>query len=152
MASFDPLTTIILTVMQAPHTVCWVPVMVTGLPEIGTYAALLLWGSPDPFNVVQFFSGQGGTGNSLGTFNGADLACFNTLCHDVGFDLVLFDTEASGEANIGSVVLSNSEGPAFEFAGPIQEPLPPALYSFGSALGGAFWLSRRKRSGISGLA
>jgi len=120
--------------------------------NIGNYAALLLWGSPDPYNVVQFFSGPDGTGNSLGTFNGADLACFNTLCHDGGFDLVYFSTEATGEdINIGSVVLSNSEDPAFEFAGPIQEPLPPAIYLFGSVLGGAFWLARRNRSAVSSL-
>jgi hypothetical protein len=120
--------------------------------NIGNYAALLLWGSPDPYNVVQFFSGRDGTGNSLGTFNGADLACFNTLCHDAGFDLVYFSTEATGEdINIGSVVLSNSGSPAFEFGGPIEEPLPPAIYLFGSVLGGAFWLSRRKRSAVSSL-
>ena len=28
-------------------------------------------------------------------------------------------------------------------------PLPPALYLFGSALGEAFWMSRRKRSAIT---
>jgi hypothetical protein len=31
-------------------------------------------------------------------------------------------------------------------------PLPPAIYLFGSVLGGAFWLGRRKRSAVSGLA
>jgi hypothetical protein len=30
-------------------------------------------------------------------------------------------------------------------------PLPPAIALFGSALGGAFWLGRRKRSAVSGL-
>ena len=29
---------------------------------------------------------------------------------------------------------------------PPEIPLPPAIYLFGSALGGAFWMSRRKRS------
>jgi hypothetical protein len=107
--------------------------------------------SPDPYNQVAFFSGTDGTGNSLGTFNGTDLACFNTLCHDAGFDLVYFSTEASGGGNIGSVVLSNSGSAAFEFAGPIAEPLPPAIYLLGSVLGGVFWLGRKKRSAVSGL-
>ena len=31
-------------------------------------------------------------------------------------------------------------------------PLPPALYLFGSALGGAFWMSRRKRGAAPSLA
>jgi hypothetical protein len=124
--------------------------------NLGMYAAILLWGSPDPYNQVAFFSGPDGTGNSLGTFKGTDLACFNTLCHDQGFDLVYFSTEAAGDAigqeiNIGSAVLSNSGSAAFEFAGPMAIPLPPAIYLFGSVLGGAFWLGRRKRSAVSGL-
>jgi hypothetical protein len=32
---------------------------------------------------------------------------------------------------------------------PPEVPLPPAIYLFGSVLGGAFWLSRRKRSAVS---
>jgi hypothetical protein len=65
--------------------------------------------------------------------------------------LVYFSTEASGGGNIGSVVLSNSGSAAFEFAGPIAEPLPPAIYLLGSVLGGVFWLGRKKRSAVSGL-
>jgi hypothetical protein len=30
-------------------------------------------------------------------------------------------------------------------------PLPPAIYLFGSVLGGAFWLGRKKRSAVSSL-
>ena len=30
-------------------------------------------------------------------------------------------------------------------------PLPPAIYLFGSVLGGAFWLSRKKRGAVSSL-
>jgi hypothetical protein len=64
------------------------------------------------------------------------------------FDLVTF-TAASG-GGIGSVVLSNNTGAAFEFGIGVV-PLPPAIYLFGSVLGGAFWLGRRKRSAVDGL-
>jgi hypothetical protein len=36
-------------------------------------------------------------------------------------------------------------------APPPEIPLPPAIYLFGSVLGGAFWLGRRKRSAVSSL-
>ena len=36
-------------------------------------------------------------------------------------------------------------------AAPPEIPLPPAIYLFGSVLGGAFWMSRRKRSAVSSL-
>jgi hypothetical protein len=36
-------------------------------------------------------------------------------------------------------------------AAPSEIPLPPAIYLFGSVLGGAFWLGRRKRSAVSAL-
>jgi hypothetical protein len=34
---------------------------------------------------------------------------------------------------------------------PSEIPLPPAIYLFGSILGGAFWLGRRKRNAVSSL-
>ena len=113
----------------------------------------LLWGSPDPYNEVTFFSGPDGMGTDLGSFNGTNLACFSTSCNQAAFDLVTF---AASSGDIGSVVLSNSmngmgNAAAFEFGGPDPIPLPPAIYLFGSVLGGAFWLARRKRSAVSTL-
>jgi len=35
---------------------------------------------------------------------------------------------------------------------PPEIPLPPAIYLFGSALGGAFWMSRRKRNAVTASA
>jgi hypothetical protein len=48
---------------------------------------------------------------------------------------------------------SGLSGPATitPVAAPPEIPLPPALYLFGSVLGGAFWLGRRKRSAVSSL-
>jgi hypothetical protein len=99
-----------------------------------------------PFNEATFFSGPGGTGMNLGTFTGADLGVPSpgTL-----FSLVTF---FASSGDIGSVELSNSGSAAFEFGGPDPVPLPPAIYLFGSVLGGAFWLGRRKRSAVSSLS
>ena len=109
-----------------------------------------LWGSPDAYNQVEFFSGANGTGSSEGIFTGADLACFiSGTCKDTGFDLVTF--LASG-GDIGSVVLTNSTLHAFEFnVDPAATPLPSAIYLFGSVFGAAYWISRRKRSSASSL-
>jgi len=125
----------------------------TATYNINAPSADLLWGSPDPYNEVTFFSEPGGMGTNLGSFNGTDLACFITSCHQESFDLVTF---AASSGDIGSLMVSNSmnamgNAPAFEFAGPDPVPLPPAIYLFGSVLGGAFWLARRKRSTVSGF-
>jgi hypothetical protein len=112
--------------------------------DLNAPAVELLWGSPDSYNQVEFFSGPDGMGTSQGTFTGANLGVpSGTL-----FSLVTFAV-ASGD--IGSVELSNSSSAAFEFGGPDPVPLPPAIYLFGSVLGGAFWLGRKKRSAVSGL-
>ena len=116
--------------------------------NINAPAAELLWGSPDPYNSVEFFSGPNGTGMDLGTFTGSDLGCFASTCNATLSSLVTF-TAAGGD--IGSVMLSNDVNAAFEFVGPDPVPLPPAIYLFGSVLGGAFWLSRRKRGAVSGV-
>jgi hypothetical protein len=114
--------------------------------NINAPTADLLWGSPDPYNEVTFFSEPGGMGTNLGSFNGTDLACFSTSCNQTAFDLVRF---AASSGDIGSVVLSNTAKAAFEFADPDPILLPPAIYLFGSVLGGAFWLGRRKRRAVS---
>ena len=142
--------------------------------NVNSSSFTLLWGSPDPWNQVEFFSGQDGTGSSLGTFTSTDLDCYAGLsgaCHDRAWDLVTF-TASSGD--IGSVVLSNADIIAFEFgilpgsttpppggttpppggttSPPVgTTPLPGAIYLFGSVLGGAFWLGRRKRRAVGSL-
>jgi len=118
--------------------------------NVNSSSFTFLWGSPDSYNQVEFFSGANGTGSVLGTFNGADLACFASgACEDNGFDLVTF---LSSGGDIGSVVLNNSTLHAFEFnVDPAATPLPSAIYLFGSVLGVAFWMSRRRHSAVSSL-
>jgi hypothetical protein len=116
----------------------------TATYNVDSSSFALLWGSPDSYNQVAFFAGLNGTGSPEGTFTGADLACFTRTCNGMQFDLVTFTASAGGD--IGSVVLSNNTSAAFEFG---VVPLPPAIYLFGSVLGGAFWLARRKRSTVS---
>jgi len=118
--------------------------------NVATPSFTLLWGSPDTYNFVQFFSGPNGTGAVLSTtgasgtnYIGSDLACFATTCGGTLFDLVTF-TAASG--TIGSVRLSDSGAAAFEF-GIAPVPLPAALPLFAtglSALGLLGWRRRRK--------
>jgi hypothetical protein len=108
----------------------------------------LLWGSADSYNKVAFISGLDGEGSPEGTFTGADLACGRSTCNQMGFDLVTFTASSGGD--IGSVVLSNNTSAAFEFGIGIV-PLPPSIYLFGSVLGGAFWITRRKRGAVDGL-
>jgi hypothetical protein len=111
--------------------------------NVNSSSFTLLWGSPDTYNQVDFFSG----GLNLGEFTRTDLACGSSSCNQTGFDLVTF-TASSGE--IGSVTLADTGPAAFEFGIGVV-PLPPAIYLFGSVLGGAFWLGRRKRSAVSSL-
>jgi hypothetical protein len=56
-----------------------------------------------------------------------------------------------GQFQRNSILLP--DGSITPIAAPPEIPLPPAIYLFGSVLGGAFWLGRRKRSAApSGLA
>jgi len=106
----------------------------------------ILWGSPDTYNTLQFWSGLNGTGTLLGSFTGSSLLEASPL--QLGHDYVTFFSDVL----FLSVVLS-STSPAFEYAvlsttGPNNEgnlPLPPALILFGSALVGLVTLGRRRR-------
>jgi len=115
-----------------------------------------LWGSPDTYNAVTFYSAADGLGSVLGSFTGADLSCFSTVCQDTGFALTQFiDTNGS----IGSVVLSDPNAPpltppghaAFEFGtaqGTTQltTPLPGALALFAGGLALLGFTGRRRRN------
>ena len=107
-----------------------------------------LWGSPDSYNSVKFYSGQGGTGSVEGTFTGSSLA---DPTKGLGYDSVTFS--AAG-GTIGSVVLSDSGQPAFEYGNVTPTPLPAALPLFASALGigGVFLRLRKKKAAKSQVA
>ena len=122
----------------------------TATYDVNSSSFSFLWGSPDPYNEIAFFSGPDGTGSPEGAFNGTSLACSSSTCKDTDFDLVTFT--ASGGA-IGSAVLTNTGAGAFEYdIDPVSAvPLPASIYMFGSVLTGAFWLSHRKRSTVSSL-
>ena len=91
-------------------------------------ALSLLWGSPDAYNSLAFYSGVGGTGSNLFTLTGGDLSI-----QTFGHDQVQI---ALGNQSFLSVLLT-SGGNAFEFANlqasnVAETPLPPALLLFAS--------------------
>lgn len=148
------------------NTPYWVLTGGTGLASSATYNLNgvnffdFLWGSPDAYNAITFYALAGGAstpGNTvLGTFTGASLSCYTTVCQDKGFALTQFiDTTGS----IGSVVLSDPTAPpltgggaaAFEFGtaqGTTQltTPLPGALALFAGGLGLLGLVGRRRRN------
>jgi hypothetical protein len=103
-----------------------------------------LWGSPDSYNSVTFYSGPGATG-LIGTVTGSALT---PSAPDTGFNVVTF--LATG-GTIGSVVFSDGTGqPAFEYAdvGLSPTPLPAALplYAAGIGVMGVLgWRRKRKQ-------
>jgi hypothetical protein len=107
-----------------------------------------LWGSPDPYNSLSFYSGADGTG-LLATFTGNLLAGYAAHPDGKGHDFVSFLSSTP----FLSIVLTSGQ-PAFEYAslmarGPDGEvptvPVPPALILFASALVGLTALGRRRR-------
>jgi hypothetical protein len=113
----------------------------------------ILWGSPDDYNFITFYSGALGTGSVLSTsgvnlvnFTGLDAACYVSTCDRLAWDLVTFNSSAA----IGSVVLSDSGQAAFEYGlSPIgtalPTPLPAAVWLFGTVIAGAAGASRLRR-------
>jgi hypothetical protein len=117
----------------------------------------LLWGSPDPYNQIAFYTGPNGTGSLIDViggnttnYNGSNLACFANSCTDTRFDLVTFAVASPG--NIGSVLLTDA-GAAFEYGldetpDPVAaSPLPTGLPLFATGLGALGllgWRGKRK--------
>jgi hypothetical protein len=115
----------------------------------GATTFTFLWGSPDTYNVVTFWSGANGggtqlftTGASGNTFIGSDLGCYATTCGSTSAALVTFTASVAG--SIGSVELADTGAAAFEFG--TVTPLPAALPLFATGLGALGLLGwRRKR-------
>jgi hypothetical protein len=80
--------------------------------NVNSNSLTLLWGSPDPYNQIGFYTGPSGTGSLIDViggnttnYNGSNLACFASTCSDTLFDLVIF---AVSSGNIGAVVLTDA--------------------------------------------
>jgi len=123
-------------------------VVSTATYNIDSSSLTFLWGSPDSYNQIAFFSGPNGTGSLLDTITGSNLACSSSTCKETLFDLVTF--AVSGGGTIGSIVLTDL-GSAFEFGfttpPPVAAtPLPAGLPLFATGLGSLGLLGwRRKR-------
>ena len=106
----------------------------------GATGLSLLWGSPDSFNTLTFYSGLNGDGTDLYSITGSALD-LQTLGHD------LVDFTMSG-GTFESVILSSSEN-AFELAdlqdSPAPTPLPATLALFATGLGLMGLLASRKK-------
>jgi hypothetical protein len=103
----------------------------------------ILWGSPDDYNHIQFWSGANGTGSLLATVSGNNLFCFNNNCHDLAWDIVTFSF-----SGVGSIRLIDDGTAAFEYGlngVPSSTPLPGALWLFGTVVAGAAGASRLRR-------
>jgi hypothetical protein len=102
----------------------------------------LLWGSPDVYNSVNFYSGLNGTGTLIATFTGSNLVPPAT---GLGFNEVTFSSLGTGTFN--SVVLRDSGQAAFEYSN-VSVPGPIAgtgLAGFVAACFGLIGLAWRRR-------
>jgi hypothetical protein len=120
----------------------------------GATTFAILWGSPDSYNQVDFYSSTNGTGSPMASYTGSSLTCFPSTCNGLAWDVVTF---TSPDAPFGSVVLTdNANGnsavatPAFEYGLEVggnnsQAPLPAAFWLFGTVIAGTAGASRMRR-------
>ena len=114
----------------------------------GATVFALLWGSPDTYNNVAFYTGPNGTGSQIGsTLAGSDLSCYPNNCTQLAWDVVTFT--ASG-GTFGSVILTDTGPAAFEFGLRVgtnqgETPLPAAFWLFGTVIAGTAGAARMRR-------
>jgi len=94
----------------------------------------MVWGSPDSYNTLTFWTLPDGQGDSTSVIGTALIPPYAIGAHLVTFAL---------DGVFQSITLASSQA-AFEYAGLTATPLPPALLLFGSALAGLGWLGRRR--------
>lgn len=113
----------------------------------GASGLSLLWGSPDSYNTLTFYSGLNGTGTDLFSITGSALDL-----QSMGHDFVDF---MMSDGDFESVVLTTSAN-AFEFAdlqdAPADAPLPATLPLFLGGLVGLGFLLRRRNGQRQALA
>ena len=116
----------------------------------GATTFAVLWGSPDAYNGVQFYSDPNGVTPLGPLYTGASLACFGAgTCNGLAWDVVTFTSTTP----FGSVILSDNgtpAPPAFEFGLEVgsnqsQAPLPAAFWLFGTVIAGTAGASRMRR-------
>jgi hypothetical protein len=107
-----------------------------------------LWGSPDSYNEIEFYSAADAGGTLLATLGCGGLTA--TGCSSSGYDLVTFSFSPS--TTIGSIVTLDpgQNGPAnesfeYDIVTSAATPLPAALPLFAGGLGLMGLLGRRKK-------
>ncbi len=121
----------------------------TATYNIGSSSVTVLWGSPDSYNEIQFYSAADAGGSLLASINGCGLTA--TGCSASGYDLVTFSFNPS--TVIGSIV---TEDPGAIGMSPANQsfeydivtsatPLPAALPLFAGGLGLMGLLGLRKK-------
>ena len=118
----------------------------------------IIWGSPDPYNTLSFYSGTIGSGTLLDSFSGVDLAIDHSQ-PAMGKDVVTFVTDVGFFNYVVLTTTSNAfeftnlEASCTECAPPPSTPLPAALPLFVGGLGTVgFFARRRKRKGAAAVA
>jgi len=114
-------------------------------PNCTTFS--FLWGSPDDYNFVRFYSGLNGTGDLISTFIGTDVVPPGTV--GLGFNEVGF---AASGGTFSSVVFSDSGRAAFEYSNVRVNSVPGPIVGSGLsglglvvACGSLIGFARRRR-------
>jgi hypothetical protein len=118
----------------------------------------IIWGSPDSYNKLSFYSGPVGSGTLLDSFSGLNLAIDHTKPVK-GHDIVTFATDVGFfnyvvlTTTANAFEFTNLEAACTECAPPPSTPLPAALPLFVGGLGTlGFFARRRKRKAAAAVA